>query len=147
MSKKTMEVNPKHPILTQFKKKAAPHKPDKTIKDLIWLLFHTALKQTVPDQSSCYMDLSFIEKVCIKNSEHVLVEYVMRAKAGYHYIATVAHFAAVSSTGTNVNVRHQSSWLALLADLAADPKNQLLVSNTWSQAQSEYQVGILFPLI
>ena len=57
-----MEVNPKHSISIQFKKKAAAHKPDKTVNDLLWLLFHTALKQTVPDQSRCYMDLSFIEE-------------------------------------------------------------------------------------
>lgn len=39
------------------------------------------------------------------------------------------------------------AWLALLADLAADPKNQMLVSNPWSQAQYEYQTGVLFPVI
>merc|ERR1712196_399330 len=42
-SKKTMEVNPKHSIMTELKKKAAADKSDKTVKDLIWLLFDTAL--------------------------------------------------------------------------------------------------------
>ena len=65
---------------------------------------NAALRQTVLDQSSCYMDLSFIGKDCIKHCKHVLVECIMKAKAGYHYIATVAHLAAVSSTVTNVNV-------------------------------------------
>merc|ERR1719421_670080 len=42
-SKKTMEINPKHSIMTELKKKAAADKSDKTVKDLIWLLFDTAL--------------------------------------------------------------------------------------------------------
>ena len=33
-----------------------------------------------------------------------LVAYIMKPKAGYDYLATAAHFAAESSTGTNVNV-------------------------------------------
>merc|ERR1711959_371906 len=35
VSKKTMEVNPKHSIMTELKKKAAADKSDKTVKDLI----------------------------------------------------------------------------------------------------------------
>merc|ERR1739840_93336 len=42
VSKKTMEVNPKHSIMTELKK-AAADKSDKTVKDLIWLLFDTSL--------------------------------------------------------------------------------------------------------
>merc|ERR1712139_274277 len=34
VSKKTMEVNPKHSIMTELKKKAAADKSDKTVKDL-----------------------------------------------------------------------------------------------------------------
>ena len=34
----------------------------------------------------------------------MLVAYIMKPKAGYDYLATAAHFAAKSSTGTNVNV-------------------------------------------
>merc|ERR1711959_253503 len=40
VSKKTMEVNPKHAIMTELRKKAAA---DKSVKDLIWLLFDTSL--------------------------------------------------------------------------------------------------------
>merc|ERR1711976_942061 len=36
VSKKTMEVNPKHSIMSELKKKAAADKSDKTVKDLIW---------------------------------------------------------------------------------------------------------------
>merc|ERR1712100_643919 len=43
MSKKTMEINPKHSIMTELKKKASADKSDKTVKDLIWLLFDTSL--------------------------------------------------------------------------------------------------------
>merc|ERR1712093_326382 len=43
VSKKTMEVNPKHSIMTELRKKAAADKSDKTVKDLIWLLFDTPL--------------------------------------------------------------------------------------------------------
>merc|ERR1711935_779206 len=42
-SKKTMEINPKHSIMTALKKKASAGKSDKTVKDLIWLLFDTSL--------------------------------------------------------------------------------------------------------
>merc|ERR1711899_638731 len=43
VSKKTMEINPKHSIMTELKKKATADKSDKTVKDLIWLLFETSL--------------------------------------------------------------------------------------------------------
>merc|ERR1712107_190888 len=43
MVSKTMEINPKHSIMIELKKKAAADKSDKTVKDLIWLLFDTSL--------------------------------------------------------------------------------------------------------
>jgi molecular chaperone HtpG len=43
ISKKTMELNPNHPIIVELKKKADKDKSDKTVKDLIWLLFDTSL--------------------------------------------------------------------------------------------------------
>jgi molecular chaperone HtpG len=42
-SKKTLEVNPTHPIITTLRDKAEADKADKTVKDLIWLLFDTSL--------------------------------------------------------------------------------------------------------
>jgi len=42
-SKKTMEINPKNSIIVELNKKAATDKADKTVKDLVWLLFDTSL--------------------------------------------------------------------------------------------------------
>merc|ERR1712159_558176 len=42
-SKKTMEVNPTHAIVQALRTKADEDKSDKTVKDLIWLLYDTAL--------------------------------------------------------------------------------------------------------
>jgi len=42
-SKKTLEINPTHPIVEKLREKIIENKNDKTIKDLIWLLFDTAL--------------------------------------------------------------------------------------------------------
>jgi len=42
-SKKTMEINPNHAIVSNLKDKFASDPSDKTIKDLVWLLFETAM--------------------------------------------------------------------------------------------------------
>merc|ERR1711959_217857 len=43
VSKKTMEINPNHSIMSELKQKATADKSDKTVKDLIWLLLDTSL--------------------------------------------------------------------------------------------------------
>merc|ERR1711981_1290972 len=43
VSKKTMELNPNHSIMGELKTKASADKSDKTVKDLVWLLFDTSL--------------------------------------------------------------------------------------------------------
>ena len=56
------------------------------------------------DQSSRYADLSLREEELIKGGGHILVAYKMKPKAGHGYLEAAAHFAAESSTGTNVEV-------------------------------------------
>jgi molecular chaperone HtpG len=43
ISKKTMEINPKNQIIQELRNKADVDQSDKTVKDLIWLLFETSL--------------------------------------------------------------------------------------------------------
>merc|ERR1712226_203149 len=42
-SKKTMELNPSHAIIEALRARAEEDKNDKTVKDLIWLLFDTSV--------------------------------------------------------------------------------------------------------
>jgi ribulose-bisphosphate carboxylase large chain len=56
------------------------------------------------DQSTRYANLDLDEAELIKGGQHILVAYKMQPRAGYDYLATAAHFAAESSTGTNVEV-------------------------------------------
>ncbi|HNA83603.1 MAG TPA: ribulose 1,5-bisphosphate carboxylase, partial [Thiobacillaceae bacterium] len=56
------------------------------------------------DQSARYSDLSLKEEDLLKGEKHILVAYKMKPKAGYGYLEAAAHFAAESSTGTNVEV-------------------------------------------
>ena len=56
------------------------------------------------DQSARYADLSLKEEELIKGGKHILVAYKMKPKSGHGYLEAAAHFAAESSTGTNVEV-------------------------------------------
>ena len=56
------------------------------------------------DQSDRYADLSLTEEQLIAGQDHVLCAYIMKPKSGYGYLETAAHFAAESSTGTNVDI-------------------------------------------
>ena len=56
------------------------------------------------DQSDRYADLNLTEETLIAGQAHVLCAYIMKPKSGYGYLETAAHFAAESSTGTNVDI-------------------------------------------
>jgi len=43
MSKKTLEVNPTNPIVVSLREKVAADQSDKTVKDVIWMLYDTSL--------------------------------------------------------------------------------------------------------
>jgi molecular chaperone HtpG len=42
-SKKTMEINPTNPIVASLREKVAADQSDKTVKDVIWMLYETSL--------------------------------------------------------------------------------------------------------
>jgi ribulose-bisphosphate carboxylase large chain len=56
------------------------------------------------DQSSRYADLSLTEADLMAGGKHILCAYTLKQKPGQSYLAAAAHFAAESSTGTNVEV-------------------------------------------
>merc|ERR1712054_83153 len=43
VSKKTLELNPKHQIVDELRKKAEVDQSDKTVKDLVWLMYETSI--------------------------------------------------------------------------------------------------------
>jgi len=43
MSKKTLEVNPSNPIIVSLREKISADQSDKTVKDVIWMLYDTSL--------------------------------------------------------------------------------------------------------
>lgn len=43
VSKKTMEINPTNQIVNELRNKAEVDQSDKTVKDLVWLLYDTSL--------------------------------------------------------------------------------------------------------
>merc|ERR1711879_265499 len=67
-----MEVNPKHSIMSELKKKAAADKSDKTVKDLIWLLFDTSLPEFADE--TCV----FVCCICVSHVTCAVLEVCCR---------------------------------------------------------------------
>jgi ribulose-bisphosphate carboxylase large chain len=86
------------------------------------------------DQSSRYANLNLKEEELIANGEHVLVYYKMKPSAAHYndpeseadYLAAAAHFAAESSTGTNVSVSTTDDFTKSVDALVyeVDPANE-----------------------
>ncbi|MDT8283839.1 MAG: ribulose 1,5-bisphosphate carboxylase, partial [Gammaproteobacteria bacterium] len=56
------------------------------------------------DQTGRYSDLSLNEENLLADGKHILVAYTMEPSEGHGYLEAASHFAAESSTGTNVEV-------------------------------------------
>ncbi|KRT56469.1 Ribulose 1,5-bisphosphate carboxylase, large subunit, or a RuBisCO-like protein [endosymbiont of Ridgeia piscesae] len=56
------------------------------------------------DQTNRYSDLSLKEEDLLAGGKHILCAYKMKPATGHGYLEAAAHFAAESSTGTNVEV-------------------------------------------
>src|SRR4030065_2579074 len=69
-----------------------------------WRTLRYLSRSHAMDQSARYADLSLKEEDLIKGGKHTLGAYKMKPKAGTGYLEAAAHFAAESSTGTNVEV-------------------------------------------
>jgi ribulose-bisphosphate carboxylase large chain len=80
------------------------------------------------DQSDRYADLKLTEENLIAGQAHVLCAYIMKPKSGYGYLETAAHFAAESSTGTNVDISTTDDFTrgvdAMVYEI--DPKRELM---------------------
>ena len=81
------------------------------------------------DQSNRYARLDLKEEDLIAGGRHVLVAYIMKPKEGFgDYLSTAAHFAAESSTGTNVEVSTTDDFTrgvdALVYEI--DPEKELM---------------------
>ena len=80
------------------------------------------------DQSNRYADLHLREADLVALGRHVLCAYSLKPKAGYDYLATAAHFAAESSTGTNVEVSTTDDYTRSVDAIVyeADEANELV---------------------
>jgi ribulose-bisphosphate carboxylase large chain len=80
------------------------------------------------DQSSRYANLALKEADLIAGGRHVLCAYRMKPKPGQSYLSAAAHFAAESSTGTNVEVCTTDDFTRTVDALVyeIDEKNELM---------------------
>jgi ribulose-bisphosphate carboxylase large chain len=67
-------------------------------------LFPRHVRSVTVDQSQRYADLSLREEDLLAGGRHILCAYRLKPKPGVGFLEAAAHFAAESSTGTNVEV-------------------------------------------
>jgi len=80
------------------------------------------------DQSNRYAALDLKESELISAGQHVLCTYIMRPKGSEDYLIAAAHFAAESSTGTNVEVCTTDDFTRAVDALVyeIDPANEVM---------------------
>ena len=89
------------------------------------------------DQSKRYCNFALKEDQLIAGDQHVLVAYHIKPKAGYEPVSTAAHFAAESSTGTNVEVCTTDDFTKGV---------DALVYEVTERADGEYLMKIAYPV-
>jgi len=101
MSKKTLEVNPTNPIIKNLREKVAADQSDKTVKDVIWMLYETSLLTS---------GFSLDEPTTFANRIHRLIklglsidEDAAEAEEDLPPLETVADKGAVESTMEEVD--------------------------------------------
>lgn len=71
VSKKTMEINPDHPIVVSLKAKADESTTERTTKDLVWLLYETAVLTS---------GFSLDDPTCFSGRIHRMIKYALSIK-------------------------------------------------------------------
>ena len=82
VSKNTLKLNAKHQIVDELRKKAEVANSDKTVKDLVWLLYDTSILT-----SGCSLDeilesrFQRMNELCQKDSESESIEWIRQREA------------------------------------------------------------------
>jgi len=84
ISKKTMEINPDNKIIQELKRKSEAQQTDRTVKDLIWLIFETAMLTSgfsLDDPSNFSTKIHRIIKLCLSINDDAMDEEVPKLEA------------------------------------------------------------------